>query len=46
MLQNAAYALHGIGFDLDALAAEARLPVRLVREYVDPAVPRRVKVSV
>ena len=46
MLQNAAGALREIGLDLDALAAEARLPVRMVRQYVDPAVPHRVKVSV
>ena len=45
MLEKAAMLLNSNGIDTAQLAREARLPERLVRQYVEPPVPRRLKVE-
>lgn len=45
LLDHAVRVLDDAGFDLDDLAAEARLPRDLVEIYVDPGVPRRIAVE-
>jgi Zn-dependent peptidase ImmA (M78 family) len=46
MLEEAVGALGSAGISIGDLAREARLPRRLVDDYADPAVPRRIIVSI
>jgi Zn-dependent peptidase ImmA (M78 family)/transcriptional regulator with XRE-family HTH domain len=45
VLEKAAMLLNSNGTDTALLAREARLPERLVRQYVEPPVPQRLKVE-
>jgi Zn-dependent peptidase ImmA (M78 family)/transcriptional regulator with XRE-family HTH domain len=46
VLETAVHALAENGFDVEALAHEARLPSRLIYKYVKQRVPRRVAVDI
>lgn len=46
VLERAASILAERGIGLDALAREARLPLRLVEKYVEIRIPRRIAVDI